>query len=316
MKNPKVSLIVPCYNIEKVCDRFFESLLNQTYNNMEIILVNDGSIDNTEEILLKQKIQLEEKGYEVKYIFQDNKGLGGAINTGLKIFTGEFLCWADPDDFFELNSFELRVKYMQEHSNCAIVSSDAYRVNGDEKQLLSTSLPNVDKKKQFENLIKKDFLFCSGCHMIRTLDFDKVNPSRDILEYRRGQNWQLLMPILYKYDWSFMNVPLYNYVVYENSMSHIKETYEEKIIRNNEHKKVIIETLNRMFISKEEKDKLLFEIEGIYNKINMGYSYVESNEEDYKKYYKICKKFKSVSLKDYLKLYLIKIKRLHKTFID
>ena len=69
MKNPKVSLIVPCYNIEKVCDRFFESLLNQTYNNIEIILVNDGSIDNTEKILLKQKIQLEEKGYP-QYLFR------------------------------------------------------------------------------------------------------------------------------------------------------------------------------------------------------------------------------------------------------
>lgn len=305
MSNPKVSLLVPCYNISDVCEKFFVSLLNQTYDNLEIVLINDGSNDNTEDVLLENKEKLEQRGYEVKYIYQDNKGLGGAINTGLKAFTGEFLCWADPDDFFEPNSFELRVKYMQGHPNCAIVSSDAYSVNGDEKQLLSASFPNVGEKKQFENLIKKDFLFCSGCHMIRTYDFDKVNPSRDIFEYRRGQNWQLLMPILYKYDWSFLNVPLYNYVVYENSMSHIKETYEEKIIRNNEHKKVIIETLNRMVMPKNEKESLLFDIEGFYNKINMGYAYSVGNKVDYKKYFNICKKHNCVSYKDYIKKVIV-----------
>ena len=60
MSNPKVSLLVPCYNIANVCEKFFESLLNQTYDNLEIVLVNDGSKDNTEEVLLENKEKLEQ----------------------------------------------------------------------------------------------------------------------------------------------------------------------------------------------------------------------------------------------------------------
>lgn len=305
MNNPKVSLIVPCYNISQVCDKFFESLLNQTYDNLEIILVNDGSKDNTEKVLLTNKKKLEQRGYEVKYIYQDNKGLGGAINTGLKAFTGEYLCWADPDDYFELNSFEYRVKYMQDHPDCAIVSSDAYIIRENQKTLASAGFPKTYKKNQFMYLIKKESLFCSGCHMIRVSAFDKVNPQRDIYEYRRGQNWQLLLPMYYFFERHFISVPLYNYVVYENSMSHVKETYEEKIRRNNEHKKVIVETLRRMNISDDEKKKLQFKAEGIYARMNMNYVYSLGNKDEYKKHYKICKKYKAVFIKDYFKNILI-----------
>lgn len=308
MSNPKVSLLVPCYNIANLCERFFESLLNQTYDNLEIVLVNDGSKDNTEEVLLENKEKLEQRGYEVKYIYQENKGLGGAINTGLKAFTGEFLCWADPDDYFEINSFELRVKYMIDHPDCAIVSSDAYSYNNNEKRLLSSSFPRNNEKNQFELLIKKESMFCPGCHMIRVSDFDKVNPNRDIFEYRRGQNWQLLLPMYYAYERHFLNVPLYNYVVYENSMSHVKETYEDRVQRNNEHKNVIVETLNRMLIPQDKKSELLFDIEGIYNSINMGYAYSAGKKKDYKKYYKICIRHKNISIKDVVKYILIMFK--------
>ncbi len=309
MSNPKVSLLVPCYNIANVCEKFFESLLNQTYDNLEIVLINDGSNDNTEDVLFENKEKLEQRGYEVKYIYQENKGLGGAINTGLKAFTGEFLCWADPDDFFESNSFELRVKYMIEHPDCAIVSSDAYNIKNNEKRLMSLSFPRNNEKRQFELLIKKESMFCSGCHMIRVSDFDKVNPDRDIFEYRRGQNWQLLLPMYYTYERHFLNVPLYNYVVYENSMSHIEETYEEKIQRNNEHKNVIMETLNRMVIPKSEKESFFFDIEGFYNKINMVYAYSVGNKADYKKYFNICKKHNYVSYKDYIKEFIVIFRR-------
>ena len=308
MSNPKVSLLVPCYNIANVCEKFFESLLNQTYDNLEIVLINDGSNDNTEDVLFENKEKLEQRGYEVKYIYQENKGLGGAINTGLKAFTGEFLCWADPDDFFESNSFELRVKYMIEHPDCAIVSSDAYNIKNNEKNLLSLSFPYNNEKNQFELLIKKESMFCSGCHMIRVSAFDEVNPNRDIFEYRRGQNWQMLLPLYYRFDRDFLNVPLYNYVVYENSMSHVDETYEEKIIRNNEHVNVIEETVKRMDVSQQEGKKILEDVEAIYNRINLNYAYSAGKKKDYKKYYKICIRHKNISIKDVVKYILIMFK--------
>lgn len=305
MNNPKVSLLVPCYNVAKVCDKFFESLLSQTFKNIEIVCVNDGSTDNTEEKILHYKTLLEQEGFEFNYIFQENKGLGGAINTGLKAFNGDYLCWADPDDYFEANSFELRLGYMESHPECAIVTSDAYVVNGDNNELLSLSFPHTKEPKQFDWLLKKESIFCPGCHMIRTTCFDKVNPQRDIYEYRRGQNWQLLMPIYYQYDRHFLDVPLYNYVLYENSMSHIKETYEQKINRNNEHKAVIFETLKRMNV---DDDKLVADIEKTYTRINLDSSFSSKKKSEYKRYYKKLKTLKNRNIKDIIKLIILYFK--------
>ena len=309
MENPKVSLIVPCYNIASVCDRFFESLLSQTYDNIEIVLVNDGSTDNTEEKLLFYKEKLENRGFEVKYIYQENKGLGGAINTGLKAFTGDFLCWADPDDYYEDNSFELRVQYMQEHPECAVVTSDAYVRNGDKTSLVSHGFPKTKEKKQFKLLLKAESIFCPGCHMIRTTSFEKVNPERDIYEYRRGQNWQMLLPVYYEFERYFLNVPLYNYIVYSNSMSHIKETYEQKKTRLEEHQDVIIKTICRMNIDNSEKKRIQNKAKTNYLKILMNLSYYNSNKLDFKYYFHELLKHGKISIKDCTKFVLINFKK-------
>ena len=104
MENQLVSIITPCYNGEKTVSRYLDSVLNQTYKNIELIFVNDGSTDNTEQVVLSYEKIFEENGKKLIYIKQENKGLGGAINTGLKYFTGDFLCRADADDFFHLES--------------------------------------------------------------------------------------------------------------------------------------------------------------------------------------------------------------------
>ena len=106
MNKGLVSIITPCYNVEKVVHRYLNSILSQTYKKIELILVNDGSTDKTEEILLSYKSIFESQGIIFKYIYQENKGLGGSINTGLKYFTGEYLCWPDPDDTLHPQSIE------------------------------------------------------------------------------------------------------------------------------------------------------------------------------------------------------------------
>ena len=309
MNNPLVSLIVPCYNVASVCDKFFESILLQTYHIIEIVLVNDGSTDNTEEKLMYYKEKLEKSGFQVKYIYQENKGLGGAINTGLKIFTGDFLCWADPDDYFENNSFELRVQYMQEHPECAVVTSDAYIRNGDLVSLVSSGIPKCNEWNQFELLIKKESIFCSGCHMVRTSAFEEVNPQRDIYEYRRGQNWQLLLPLYYSFERHFLNIPLYNYLVYESSMSHIKENYIEKQQKNSEHLNTIIQTIKRMNISKTEKTIIINGAEKIYCRFAMDIAYSYGKTKDYYNSFKQLINTDQLNYKYYIKLFIILFKK-------
>ena len=85
---PLVSYVVPVYNMEETIGNTIESLLNQDYPNKEIVVINDGSMDNTEEILKK---------YPIKYITTENKGISHAKNLGLKNSKGEFIAFTDAD---------------------------------------------------------------------------------------------------------------------------------------------------------------------------------------------------------------------------
>jgi glycosyltransferase involved in cell wall biosynthesis len=93
----KVSIIVPVYNVEKFLHKCLDSIINQDYRNLEIILINDGSTDHSREILEEYS----KKDIRIKIIHQENKGVSTARNIGIDEATGEYLCFADSDDFLE-----------------------------------------------------------------------------------------------------------------------------------------------------------------------------------------------------------------------
>lgn len=103
--NPKVSIIIPMYNVEKYIEKCIESVINQTYKNLEIILVNDGSPDNCKGIA-KHYSKFDNR---IKVINKNNGGLSDARNAGLKIVTGDYVCFVDSDDYIELNTIEVLI---------------------------------------------------------------------------------------------------------------------------------------------------------------------------------------------------------------
>lgn len=94
MNNPLISILVPCYNVSPWLHRCLDSILAQTYTNWEAILVNDGSKDNTADIL-EEYAKIDSR---FKVIHQENRGLAGARNTALRHMSGEWMTWVDPDD--------------------------------------------------------------------------------------------------------------------------------------------------------------------------------------------------------------------------
>ena len=90
---PLISVIVPAYNVEKYIKTCLNSLINQTYSNFEIIVVNDGSTDQTEEILRSYQSNPKFRIYS-----QKNGGLSAARNRGIKLVNGELVCFIDSDD--------------------------------------------------------------------------------------------------------------------------------------------------------------------------------------------------------------------------
>ena len=98
----KVSVIVPVYNTEKYLQKCLNSLINQTLKDIEIICINDGSTDNSENIIR----MFAKEDSRIKLINQENKKQGAARNAGMKIATGEYIGFVDSDDYVDLNYFE------------------------------------------------------------------------------------------------------------------------------------------------------------------------------------------------------------------
>ena len=100
---PKVSVIVPVYNVEKYIEKCANSLINQTLSDIEIIFVNDGSTDGSIQIIEQYENNFKEK---VKCVSKDNGGLSSARNYGIPYATGEYIAFLDSDDYVELDMYE------------------------------------------------------------------------------------------------------------------------------------------------------------------------------------------------------------------
>lgn len=98
----KVSIVVPVYNTEKYIERCLNSIINQTYKNIEIIIINDGSTDKSEEKIKPYLIKYK----SIKYIYKENGGLSSARNKGIDISSGEYLSFVDSDDWIVLDMIE------------------------------------------------------------------------------------------------------------------------------------------------------------------------------------------------------------------
>lgn len=114
----KVSIIVPVWNVEIYLEKCLDSLINQTIKEKEIIIINDGSPDNSEELILKYK-----KKYPklIKYIYKENGGQGSARNRGLDIAQGEFISFIDSDDWIENDMYEKMLNIAKKESSEIVI---------------------------------------------------------------------------------------------------------------------------------------------------------------------------------------------------
>ena len=136
MNEPKVSIIVPTYNVEKYCRTCFDALLNQSLKDIEIILVDDGSTDNSGKICDEYSA----KDQRVKVIHQTNRGLGLSRNSGLNVACGEYIGFVDSDDCVSEDMF--RILYDNAHRLDADISYCKYIKFSNEDELLNHSQSN------------------------------------------------------------------------------------------------------------------------------------------------------------------------------
>lgn len=135
-----ISVIIPAYNVERYIDQCMESVTGQTYSDLEIILVNDGSTDRTAEHCQ----QWAEKDRRIRYVFKENGGMGATRNCGLSMARGEYILFVDSDDWLEKECIEKMCRWL-ERERVDMCLTEYYAVDGKEKR--HEKLPHLSNRK-------------------------------------------------------------------------------------------------------------------------------------------------------------------------
>ena len=189
----RVSVIIPAYNADNFIAESVTSALNQTYPDVEIIVVNDGSTDNTEKSLAPF-MDL------IIYIKKENGGPASARNIAIKRSTGEYICFLDADDIFLPHKLERQVNFMEKNSECGLVFADASIIGGKEairRDSLLGGLP-VYQGHVFRHLFINNFIITLTV-MIRREVLDKCGLLTSRSQYVRIMSSGFELPWTIRY---------------------------------------------------------------------------------------------------------------------
>ncbi len=151
----KVSIIVPVYNTQKYLEKCLDSLVNQTMKDIEIIVVNDGSIDHSEDIIKKY-----EENYPtmIKYFKKNNGGLSDSRNFGVKKATGKYLAFVDSDDYIDINLFSNLEEYIKKDVELIKYKTIKIYEDGRQEKFAGPVFKQKNGQEAFNELYSKDTL--------------------------------------------------------------------------------------------------------------------------------------------------------------
>lgn len=217
----KFSIIVAVYNIEKYINQCIESIINQTYSEIEIILVNDGSTDNSLHILQEWK----QKDNRIKIINKKNGGLSSARNEGLKVATGEYVAYIDGDDWVSPKMFEKLSQKINQFAKPDIVTFSYIEYYLKNAQYIKSYNINDNKLYQGNQFFEKSkFKVQAWSKIYKTSFLNQINLM--FLEGRLHEDVSYTIPLVLCTDTvANINEPLYYYRQNRSGsiMTHIKE---------------------------------------------------------------------------------------------
>ena len=255
-EHKRVSVISPTYNGKKYLDNFLHSILDQTYNNIEFIIIDDGSSDGSSELLQNYRNLFSARGYSFTYIRQSHAGQAVAINNGLKKFSGDFLMWIDSDDMLEKECIAKMVTLLENSPEAGFAVSDSRYVQFGVKEegYIFGRYVDAGRDDYFFDLLRGKHNYSLGCGtaLVRREVLCDAIPDLHIFESPEGQNLQLMLPITYHSRCVYLHEPLHIRVVHADSHCHKERSYKEEIIRQYNFVDLIRETISKMHIPEEK----------------------------------------------------------------
>lgn len=208
---PKVSVVIPVYNGEQFIEEALESVFAQTFEDFEVVVINDGSTDQTEARLAKYR-------HQIDYIKQENIGLAATRGRAVELARGSLIASLDADDVWLPRKLERQVQAAQEHPECGIITTDVLSfLNG---QVVTPSLKEwygPASGNALENLLFANWIPPSAA-MVRRECFDQVK-TFSVPPPAYGEDWLMWMQIAAKYPVHFVDEVLVRRRVHPASMS-------------------------------------------------------------------------------------------------
>ncbi len=139
------SVILPCFNGARWIDRAIESILTQTYKDFELVIIDDGSTDNSKEIIAQYL-----RDGRVRYIYQTNRGFSAALNRGIEESNGCLIGFIGQDDLWMPNKLQLQKKFLGEHKDVDLVHSNYYSIDSEERimRMVKTKVNDFSSKQE------------------------------------------------------------------------------------------------------------------------------------------------------------------------
>ena len=207
---PKVSVIIPTYNRAEYLPEAIDSVLNQAYQDFEIIVIDDGSTDNTREALLPYM-------EKIRYMYQENKGISAARNAGIKISNGEYIAFLDSDDIWFPEKLEMQVDLLQNKLDTGVVFSDTYSFDNFGKKspnYFSNIKPHSGN--MFIHLFMENFI-PNITVVARKSCFDIVGLFNEDLTY--SEDYDMWLRTSKHFNFGFIDKVLAKYRIHENKQT-------------------------------------------------------------------------------------------------
>jgi len=236
MPNPKVSVVIPCYNGQRFIKESIESVISQTYRELEIIVVDDGSTDQT------AKIVVSIGDSRIKCLYTENKGVSSARNYGIKNSSGEFIALLDYDDLWLPGKIEEQVREIERSPDIALVYSLFYVIDSLGKTIVQSSM--VNSKDILEDLLViGNVIGPPSGTLIRNKIFNDIGGFDPKIS--TAADWDLWIRIAFGYRVVLLPEYLFKYRVHGNNMHRNIAVQEDDIAK----------ILNKFFVFLPKTDR-------------------------------------------------------------
>jgi len=260
---PLVTIATPVYNAMPYLSSYLDSLIAQSWDNIQLILVDDESSDDSASCIQSNMDRLKARFSDVDFISIPHAGQAAAMNRALEIVKGEYFTWCDADDLLASESIKAKAEYLIANPDVSMVRSNGMRVKADTLSEIGEYATEGDKvrKNIFDDLLLDKTYCFAGCYMVRTDMLFSCYPDRKIPVSAEGQNLQLLLPVASRTECGFVDGILHFYRIHCDSHSQRKRSYSESLVRIRNFTKLRLEVLDYCAVDSQRYKIVVDEIE-------------------------------------------------------